>query len=86
MARKKREYGTGSIIKKPNGTFEGRYVVGYKENGYAITKSVFAKTRAECEKKLEEAKAKDGKVSNDHFNWDQAREMQESITAYLETC
>ena len=49
MARKKREYGTGSIIKKPNGTFEGRYVVGYKENGYAITKSVFAKTRAECE-------------------------------------
>lgn len=72
MARKKREYGTGSIIKKPNGTFEGRYVVGYKENGYAITKSVFAKTRAECEKKLEEAKAKDGKVT--------ARDIDPEIT------
>ena len=68
MARKKRGYGTGSIIKKPNGTFEGRYVVGYKENGYAITKSVFAKTRPECEKKLEEAKAKDGKVTARDIN------------------
>ena len=68
MAKKRRASGTGSVIEKPNGTYEGRYVVGYKENGYPITKSVFAKTKTECKQKLKEAMEKDGKLSSDHIN------------------
>ena len=68
MAKKRRANGTGSIIEKPNGTYEGRYVVGYKENGYPITKSVFAKTKAECNQKLKEAMEKAGKLSSDAIN------------------
>ena len=56
------------MIEKPNGTFEGRYVVGYKENGYPITKSVFARTRTECKQKLKEAMEKEGKLSSDAIN------------------
>ena len=68
MAKKRRSSGTGSIVEKPNGTYEGRYVVGYKENGYPITKSVFAKTKTECKQKLKDAMEKDGKLSSDHIN------------------
>lgn len=68
MAKKRRASGTGSVIEKPNGTYEGRYVVGYRENGYPITKSVFAKTKTECKQKLKDAMEKDGKLSSDHIN------------------
>ena len=68
MAKKRRASGTGSVIEKPNGTYEGRYVVGYKENGYPITKSVFAKTKTECKLKLKEAMEQAGKLSSDAIN------------------
>ena len=68
MGKKRRASGTGSVIEKPNGTFEGRYVVGYKENGYPITKSVFARTKTECKQKLKEAMEKEGKLSSDAIN------------------
>ena len=68
MGKKRRASGTGSVIEKPNGTFEGRYVIGYKENGYPITKSVFARTKTECKQKLKEAMEKEGKLSSDAIN------------------
>ena len=68
MGKKRRASGTGSVIEKPNGTYEGRYVVGYKENGYPITKSVFAKTKTECKLKLKEAMEQAGKLSSDAIN------------------
>ena len=41
MARK-RANGEGSVKKRSDGRWEGRIVVGHKENGDPITKSVFA--------------------------------------------
>ena len=53
---KKRANGEGSIRKKPNGRWEGRYTQGIDPStGRAIQKSVSAKTRAECKEKLDRA-------------------------------
>ena len=46
MARK-RANGEGTVKKRSDGRWEGRIVVGHKENGDPITKSVFAKTQKE---------------------------------------
>ena len=52
MARSKRKQGDGTMRLRKDGRWEGRIVVEYDENGIPKTKSVFAKTKAECEKKL----------------------------------
>lgn len=53
---KKRANGEGSIRKKPNGRWEGRYTQGIDPNtGRAIQKSVSARTQAECKEKLAKA-------------------------------
>ena len=53
---KKRANGEGSIRKKPNGRWEGRYTQGIDPStGRAIQKSVSAKTQAECKEKLNRA-------------------------------
>ena len=55
---KKRANGEGSIRRKPNGRWEGRYTLGIDPaNGRAIQTSVSAKTRAECKEKLDRAQA-----------------------------
>ena len=52
--RKKR--GDGSIRKRPDGRWEGRYTVGRnEETGKLIYKSVLARTQAECKRRLREA-------------------------------
>ena len=54
--KKRRANGEGSIRRKPNGRWEGRYTVGIDPNtGRAIQKSVSAKTQAECKEKLRRA-------------------------------
>ena len=53
---KKRANGEGSIRRKPNGRWEGRYTQRIDPNtGRAIQKSVSAKTRAECKEELDRA-------------------------------
>ena len=53
---KKRANGEGSIRKKPNGRWEGRYTQGIDPStGRAIQKSVSARTQAECKEKLDRA-------------------------------
>ena len=45
---KKRANGEGSIRKRSDGRWEGRYTAGYDpETGKRITKNVLAKTQAE---------------------------------------
>ena len=48
----RRKKGIGSISQRKDGRWEGRYIVGYKEDGKPIKKSVFGKTRTECNEKL----------------------------------
>ena len=48
----KRPDGDGLVRKRSDGRWEGRIVVGHKEGGKPIYRSVFAKTREECEEKL----------------------------------
>ena len=53
---KKRANGEGSIRRKPNGRWEGRYTQGIDTStGRAIQKSVSARTQAECKEKLAKA-------------------------------
>ena len=53
---KKRANGEGSIRRKPNGRWEGRYTQGIDPStGRAIQKSVSARTQAECKEKLAKA-------------------------------
>ena len=59
----KRKYGDGSVFQRKDGRWEGRLVVGYKENGYAKTKSVTAKTKNECEERLKKLREEVGRRS-----------------------
>lgn len=49
----KRKQGTGTVRQRTDGRWEGRIVIGYKENGNPITKSVLAKTKTQVLTKLE---------------------------------
>ena len=49
---KRRANGEGSIYKRKDGRWEGRYTVVYREDGRQIFKNVLAKTQAECKEKL----------------------------------
>lgn len=42
---KRRKNGDGTLRLRKDGRWEGRIVVGYKENGYAKTKNVTAHTK-----------------------------------------
>ena len=52
MANKRRPQGDGTIRKRSDGRWEARLVIGHKKDGSPMYKSVFAKTREECEEKL----------------------------------
>ena len=52
---RKRPDGDGLIRKREDGRWEGRIVIGHKEDGSPIFKSVFAKTQKELVPKLHEA-------------------------------
>ena len=53
---KKRANGEGSIRKRADGRWEGRYTAGYHpETGKRISKNVLGKTQAECKAKLKKA-------------------------------
>ena len=49
---KKRKNGQGTVYHRKDGRWEGRHIVGYDENGKAITKNVLAKTKLACIEKL----------------------------------
>ena len=61
MARNKRKQGDGTMRLRKDGRWEGRIVVEYDEKGIPKTKSVLAKTKAECEAKLKALRDKLGK-------------------------
>ena len=52
---KKRANGEGSIRKRSDGRWEGRYVAGHDENGKPIRKNVLGKSQAEVKEKLRKA-------------------------------
>ncbi len=52
---KRRAAGEGSIRKRSDGRWEGRYVAGHDECGKAIRKNVLGKTQAEVREKLHRA-------------------------------
>ena len=45
---KRRPNGDGMVRKRPDGRWEARIIVGHKENGKPIYKSVFGKTQSEA--------------------------------------
>ncbi len=55
MAKQRRARGEGSLRKRSDGRWEGRYTVGRDENGKLLYKNVLARTQAECKTKLREA-------------------------------
>mgnify|MGYP001140431076 FL=1 len=60
---KKRANGEGSLRKRSDGRWEGRYTAGRNpETGKAIYKNVLAKTQKECKEKLAQAIEKNGMI------------------------
>ena len=52
---KRRASGEGSIRKRPDGRWEGRYIAGHDETGKPIRRNVLGKTQAEVKEKLRRA-------------------------------
>lgn len=52
---KRRANGEGSIRKRADGRWEGRYVAGHDANGKPIRKNVLGKSQAEVREKLQRA-------------------------------
>ena len=76
---KKRANGEGSIRKRPDGRWEGRYTAGYHpETGKRIIKNVLGKTQAECKAKLTKAIA-------DCKSLDVSRANEYTVAAWLRT-
>lgn len=50
--KQRREKGTGSISQRKDGTWTGRIILGYKEDGKPNIKAVYAKTESAAKKKL----------------------------------
>ena len=57
---KRRANGEGSIRKRSDGRWEGRYVAGHDDSGKPIRKNVLGKTQAEAKEKLKSALAAAG--------------------------
>lgn len=64
----KRKAGDGMIRKRKDGRWEGRVVVGYDEKGLPQTKNVLAKTKRECQEKLDALKEQLGAPINAERN------------------
>ena len=62
MARK-RKAGEGTLRLRKDGRWEGRVIVDYGLDGRPKTKNVLARTKAECQEKLEKLKAAYGVVT-----------------------
>ena len=62
---KKRKNGQGTVRKRSDGRWEGRHIIGYTENGKAITKSVLAKTKLACIEKLKNLQAEHSEAAPD---------------------
>lgn len=52
MENKRREQGTGGISQRKDGLWQGRYDAGIKPDGKRDVKYVYAKSEAECKRKL----------------------------------
>src|SRR5439155_2061869 len=50
----KRGHGEGSFHQRKDGLWRARVMVGYKLDGKPDVRTVYAKTRAECQRKLDE--------------------------------
>ena len=62
---KKRKNGQGTVRHRSDGRWEGRHIVGYDENGKAITKSVLAKTKLACIEKLKKLQSEHNEAAPD---------------------
>ena len=52
-------------VTEVDGRWEGRHIVGYDENGKAITKSVLAKTKLACVEKLKKLQSEHSEAEPD---------------------
>ena len=78
---KKRANGEGSIRKRADGRWEGRYTAGYHpETGTRIIKNVLGKTQAECTAKLKKAIEE-----SQALDISRANEFSAKPAAYLDT-
>ena len=62
---KKRKNGQGTVRHRSDGRWEGRHIIGYDENGKAITKSVLAKTKLACIEKLKKLQSEHNEAEPD---------------------
>lgn len=73
----RREKGTGGISQRKDGTWQGRYDAGVKPDGKRDVKYVYAKTEAECKRKLRE-------LIKDIHSTEYVRVQRKSVKDYMD--
>lgn len=80
--KNRREYGTGSISQRKDGTWTGRITIGLNEKGKPKVKAVYGKTEKEVKSKLKAVR--DELARNDYVNV-QKRSVAKFMTDWMES-
>ena len=86
MARKtkKRENGSGTIVKRSDGRWQGQYVSGRNpETGKLLRHTIYGKTQQEVAEKL---RAATSSIDNSTFQEPRKITIEEYAKEYLQTC
>lgn len=78
MNSQRREQGTGSISQRKDGYWQGRFDAGVKADGKRDVRYVYAKTEAECKRKLKD-------LIKDIHSSDYVNVQKKSVKDYMET-
>lgn len=78
MNNQRREHGTGSISQRKDGYWQGRFDAGVKADGKRDVRYVYAKTEAECKRKLKD-------LIKDIHSSDYVNVQKKSVKDYMET-
>ena len=78
MNNQRREQGTGSISQRKDGYWQGRFDAGVKADGKRDVRYVYAKTEAECKRKLKD-------LIKDIHSSDYVNVQKKSVKDYMET-
>jgi len=78
MNNQRREQGTGSISQRKDGYWQGRFDAGVKPDGKRDVRYVYAKTEAECKRKLKD-------LIKDIHSSDYVNVQKKSVKDYMET-
>ena len=66
-SKQRREYGSGSVSQRADGTWTARMVIGVNEKGRPRIKALYGKTEREVKKKLRDSKKNSTRTTSPSF-------------------